>query len=90
MTVRCVHLRRHLCVFTIDRRKTSVVVFVFRPIYWYPNVYQRSVRSDLIPSYYESSELPSFYPSGIENEIEDDDDDDYDDDDDGESDDNPG
>lgn len=53
----------------------------FAPLYWYPNVYQRSVRSDLIPSFYESSELPSLYSNTID-EIEDNDDDD-------ESDDNP-
>lgn len=38
----------------------------FAPLYWYPNVYQRSVRSNLIPSYYESSELPSLHSNTLE------------------------
>lgn len=76
MTVRCVHLRRHSFVFTFDEsKKNSNSYFIFRPLYWYPNVYQRSARSNLIPSYYESAELPNLYTNALEEAAAEDEDD---------------
>jgi hypothetical protein len=37
-------------------------LFFISPLYWYPSVYQRDIRSALAPSIYESSEYPAPYP----------------------------
>ncbi|CAF1252246.1 unnamed protein product [Rotaria sp. Silwood1] len=46
----------------------------FAPLYWYPSVYQRNIRSALAPSFYESSEYPTLYSTTIDNNNDDDDD----------------
>jgi hypothetical protein len=43
----------------------------FAPIYWYPSVYERNIRSALEPSFYEPSEWPILYSNTLD---EDDDD----------------
>jgi hypothetical protein len=43
----------------------------FAPIYWYPSVYGRSLRSALAPSYYESSEWPRLYSNTIDDDNDD-------------------
>jgi len=40
----------------------------FAPLYWYPTVYERNIRSALAPSFYESSEWPSTFSDTINDE----------------------
>jgi hypothetical protein len=42
----------------------------FAPLYWYPSGYERSIRSVLAPSFYESSEWPRLYSNTIDDEID--------------------
>ncbi|CAF0824446.1 unnamed protein product [Adineta steineri] len=45
----------------------------FAPLYWYPNVYERNIRSALASSFYEPSEWPRLYSSNIINDENDED-----------------
>jgi hypothetical protein len=38
------------------------------PLYWYPSVYERNIRSALAPSVYESSAWPRTYSDTIDDE----------------------
>jgi len=40
----------------------------FAPLYWYPTVYERNIRSALAPAFYESSEWPSTFSDTINDE----------------------
>ncbi|CAF1161203.1 unnamed protein product [Adineta ricciae] len=46
----------------------------FAPLYWYPNVYERNVRSAFIPSLYETPEWTRLFSANINNDDDDDDD----------------
>ena len=43
-----------------------------RPLYWYPDVYERNVRSTFIPSLYETPEWAQLSSANINNDDDDD------------------
>jgi len=52
----------------IERQQYVRPVRSFAPIYWYPPVYERNIRSALAPSFYESSEWPRLYSTTIDDD----------------------
>jgi hypothetical protein len=54
----------------IERHRYVRPIRSFAPIYWYPSSYERTIRSVLKPSFYESSEWPSSYSSTSDDDDE--------------------
>jgi len=54
----------------IERHQYVRPIRSFAPIYWYPSGSERTIRSVLTPSLYESSEWPSSYSSTIDDDDE--------------------
>jgi len=52
----------------IERQQYVRPVRSFAPIYWYPPVYERNIRSALAPSFSESSEWPRLYSTTIDDD----------------------
>jgi hypothetical protein len=64
MPVRYVHLRKNFKYYFF------ILFLYISPIYWYPSSYERTIRSVLKPSFYESSEWPSSYSSTSDDDDE--------------------
>jgi hypothetical protein len=58
----------------IEQNQYARPIRSFAPLYWYPSVYERNIRSAIVPPLYDSSLWPALYSSTVDDDDDDDDD----------------